>query len=223
MKKYYFLLFLISSASISFAQNQIGLLPQINVDFKAGKDWKVNSKLEGRQLFFQNPYPEGQSELEFERLDLEIVATKSLDAIHSFGGGYLIRRQDGLFLHRFIQQFSITQKLIGSRISHRLRTDQTLEKDEAVQSRLRYRFSWEKPLNGMELDPKEMYLKLNNEYLGILQDTKGNLEIRGLASLGFNLSDDTQIETGVDYRAESLINTKVVHKAFLNIGFYHSF
>src|SRR5690606_7744074 len=216
MKKYYFLLFLISSASISFAQNQIGLLPQLHVDFKAGKDWKVNSKLEGRQLFFQNPYPEGQSELGFERPELAVVATKSLDAIPSFGGGYLIRRQDGLFLHRFIQQFSITQKLIGSRISHRLRTDQTLEKDEAVQLRLRYRFSWEKPLNGMELDPKEMYLKLNNEYLGILQDTKGNLEIRGLASLGFNLSDDTQIETGVDYRAESLINTKVVHKGFLN-------
>lgn len=223
MKKYYLFLILIFCASICFAQNQIGLLPQINTDFKVGKGWKVNSKLEGRQLFFQNPYPEGESELEFERMDLELVATKSLDALHSLGGGYLIRRQDGLFIHRFIQQFSITQKLIGSRISHRIRTDQTLEKDEAVQLRLRYRFSWEKPLNGMELDPKEMYLKLNNEYLGILKDAKGNLEIRGLASLGFNLSDDTQIETGIDYRAETLINTKVVHKTFLNVGFYHSF
>src|SRR5690606_26582727 len=125
------------------------------------KYWKVNSKLEGRQIFFKNPYPEGESEFEFERADLEIVATRSLNT-GSIGGGYLIRRQDGNFIHRAIQQYSITQKLTALRISHRLRTDQTFEKDEDVQFRLRYRISFEKPLNGQEIDPKEFYLKFNN-------------------------------------------------------------
>jgi len=221
--KHYILFILLILSTSTYAQNQIGLLPQINADFKMGDGWKLNSKLEGRQLFFQNPFPEGQSELEFERLDLEIVATKSLNPANALGAGYLIRRQGGIFKHRFIQQFSITQKLLSSRLAHRIRTDQTLEEGEAVQLRLRYRIGWEKPLNGLELDPKEFYLKFSNEYLGSLQDQIGNLEIRGLASLGYNISDNNQLETGIDYRVEKLINSKSVHKAFLNIGFYHSF
>lgn len=207
----------------SFAQNQAGLIPQINSNFKIGEDWKVNAKLEGRQLFIQNPYPDDQNEAQFERLDAEFVATKSLDPLHALGGGYLIRRSARSFTHRFIQQYSITQRLFSSRISHRFRTDQTLEEDEAMQFRLRYRLSLEKPLNGLELDPGEFYLKLTNEYLGILQESKGNLEIRGLFSLGYDLSDKNQIETGVDYRLENVVDSNVTHKVFLSIGFYHSF
>src|SRR5690606_24441681 len=101
--------------------------------------------------------------------------------------------------------------------------DQTFEKDEDVQFRLRYRISFEKPLNGQEIDPKEFYLKFNNEYFGILKSSKGNLEIRALASLGYNISDKNKIETGIDYRAEDLIDSKTTHKVFLNIGWYHSF
>lgn len=217
------LIFLFAFTTLnSYAQNQIGLLPQINVDFKIGNDWKVNSKLEGRQLFFQNPFPEGENEAEFERMDLELVATKKLNQSGSIGGGYLIRRQDGKFLHRAIQQYSITQKLVALRLSHRFRTDQTFEKDEAAKFRLRYRISIEKPLNGQEIDPKEFYLKLNNEYFGSLKSSKANLEIRGLASLGYSLSDKNKIETGIDYRAEELIKAKTVHKLFLNIAWYYS-
>jgi len=206
----------------SYAQNQIGLLPQINADFKIGQDWKVNSKLEGRQIFFKNPFPDGEKESEFERMDLELVATRSLNT-GSIGGGYLIRRQDGKFLHRTIQQYSITQKFVALRLSHRFRTDQTFESDEPTKFRLRYRISLEKPLNGQEIDPKEFYLKFNNEYFGSLESSKGNLEIRGLASLGYNISDKNKFEVGADYRAEDLINSVVTHKLFLNIGWYHSF
>src|SRR5690606_33535803 len=122
--------------------------------------------------------------------------------------------------HRVIQQFSITQRLATSRLAHRFRTDQTFEKDEALQLRLRYRMSWEKALNGLEIDPKEFYLKLNNEYLGVLQDGEGNLEIRGLAAVGYIISDKNQIESGVDYRLENVIDPTPVHKAFLTLGFY---
>lgn len=207
----------------SLAQDQIGLIPHINADFKVGSNWKINSKLESRQLFFQNPFPENENEVEYERTELEFVATKSLDGLKAIGGGYLIRLTEGKFKHRLIQQYSITQKLLTSRISHRFRLDQTFEKKESTSYRIRYRISFEKPLNGLEIDPKEFYLKLNNEYLGSLQNAIGNLEIRALASIGYNLSDKNQIETGLDYRAEDLINSTVTHKLFLNIGWYHSF
>lgn len=205
------------------AQDQIGIIPQINVDFKVGGNWKVNSKLEGRQLFFQNPFPENESEWEYERTDLEVVATRSLDAVKAIGGGYLIRFTENKFKHRLIQQYSITQNLLTSRLSHRFRLDQTFERNEPTSYRARYRISFEKPLNGLEIDPKEFYLKLNNEYFGSLQDNIGNLEIRALASIGYNLSDKNQIEAGIDYRAEDLINSAVTQKLFLNIGWYHSF
>lgn len=222
--KYLLLIIILSyPPAICFAQNQTGIIPQINADFKISESWKMNTKVEGRQLLFQNPFPEGLNEIKFERLDLEFVAAKKLGAQNAVGGGYLLRRSNKSFTHRFIQQYSLTQKLIGSRLAHRIRTDQTLEKSKAVQLRLRYRLSWEKPLNGEEVDSKEFYLKLNNEYLGILQKAKTNLEIRGLASLGYNFSDLDQIETGIDYRLEKLLNKVPAHKTFLNVGFYHSF
>jgi hypothetical protein len=204
------------------AQNQVGLLPQINATFPLEKDWKINAKLEGRQIFFESE-SEGRNEQKFERADLELVATKTFSPAVTVGGGYMLRWSDAEFIHRIIQQITITQKLYSSRLSHRIRTDQTIEKDEAVQLRVRYRLSWEKPLNGLKVDPKEFYVKFNNEYLGILKDGKGDLEIRGLANLGYNISDDNKFESGVDYRIEHLIQKSGVHKVFLNIAFFHSF
>lgn len=223
MKLFFVCTLLICLGLKSYAQNEIGLIPQINSDFKIGKRWKVNSKLEGRQIFFKNPFPAGKHEKEFDRFDVELIATKSVDPLRAFGGGYLIRRSDNSFTHRFIQQYAITRKLLASRLSHRFRTDQTLEKDEYVQWRLRYRLSWEKPLNGFEIDPGEFYLKLNNEYLGILQDSTGDLEIRCLASVGYDISDKNKVETGVDYRVENLMTSDPTHRLFLSIGLYHSF
>lgn len=216
-------IFLTAVYANCFAQNEIGLIPQVNTNFKITDSWKVNTKMEGRQLFFQNPSPAGYNENEFERLDLEFVASKRLARQDAVGLGYLIRRSNSSFTHRFIQQYSITQKLPASRLAHRFRTDQTLEKNESLQFRLRYRISWEKPLNGQSADPREFYLKLNNEYLGILQNAEANLEIRGLASIGYNISSRNQIEGGIDYRLEELADARPVDKLFLNIGLYHSF
>lgn len=216
-----FLLFCLSLKA--YAQNEIGLIPQIISDFKIGSKWKVNSKLEGRQIFFKNPFPKGFNQKEFNRFDVELMATKSINSLQAWGGGYLIRRADNSFTHRFIQQYAITRRLPASRIAHRFRSDQTFVKDESIQFRLRYRLSWEKPLNGYELDPGEFYLKVNNEYLGILQDSKGDMEIRGLASLGYDISDKNKIETGIDYRVENVVTSKPTHRLFLSIGLYHSF
>jgi hypothetical protein len=223
LMKYYLILGLFMFiSSIASAQNQFGILPVINTTIKLQNDWKINSKLEGRQLLKQHPFPDDKNERIFERLDLEVVANKALNAANDVGLGYLIRREEGKYIQRFIQQYAYTQKLYSSRLSHRFRTDQTFEKDEAVQFRLRYRASWEKPLSGLQVDPKEFYLKLNNEYLGILQASKTNMEIRGLAVVGYTIDDDNRIETGADYRMEDVF-TQLRHKLFLNIGFYHNF
>lgn len=222
MKRYLILVLLTVMSLTASAQNQFGILPVINTTIKLKDDWKINSKLEGRQLLKQHPFPSDKNDRVFERLDLEVVANKALNSSNDVGLGYLIRRQEGEFIHRFIQQYAHTDKLYSSRLSHRFRTDQTFQKEEDVQFRLRYRASWEKPLSGLQVDSREFYLKLNNEYLGILQSSKTNLEIRGLASLGYTLGEDNRIETGADYRMEEIF-TELRHKLFLNIGFYHNF
>lgn len=223
MKNIILLIFLSFTGSQLFAQNQFGVIPQINASAGIGNDWKLNAKLEGRQLFYQHPFTEDRSKVEFKRADLELIASKTLSPEYALGGGYLIRSENGHLLHRIIQQFAMTQKLNSSRLVHRIRTDQTFEKSEAIQLRLRYRLSWEKPLSGLKADAGEFYLKLNNEYVGILQDKKGDLEIRGLANIGYNFSDENKIETGIDYRLEKVVSSTAVHKAFLNISFYQSF
>lgn len=222
MKRYIIFAFLSAFSSSLFSQNKAGLLSQINTDLGLGNDWKLNAKLEGRQLFFQQPVAAGKSEIAFERVDLELVANKSLSPTTAVGGGYLLRRSEEKFIHRFIQQFTVTQKLYSSRLSHRFRIDQTWEKNEAVQVRLRYRLSWEKPLSGLKVDAREFYLKINNEYLGLVQDGNGDLEIRGLANLGYSFSDKNKLESGLDYRVETIINT-AQHQLFLQVAFYHSF
>ena len=108
-------------------------------------------------------------------------------------------------------------------MSHRIRSDETLEKNEVIELRLRYRLSWEKPLSGLKVDAKEFYLKINNEYLGILQDGQGDLEIRGLATLGYNISDSKRVEAGIDYRIENLIQRTPLNRVFLTIAYFHNF
>ncbi|WP_231463842.1 DUF2490 domain-containing protein [Pedobacter sp. Leaf132] len=223
MMKEYLLLFLLSGLSlICSAQNQFGISPVINTSFKLKNDWNINSKLEGRQLLKQNPFPEDKKEQIFERLDLEVVLDKALNSSNDLGVGYLVRSEEGKFIHRFIQQYAYTKKLYSSQISHRFRIDQTLEDAKALQFRLRYRVSWEKPLSGLQVDSEEFYLKLNNEYLGVLQDSKTNMEIRGLAIVGYTIGKKNRIETGGDYRLEEIFGN-LTHKIFLNIGFYQNF
>lgn len=219
------MLLLLLFGQFSYAQNRFGMMPQINTDFKIGEFMKVNTKLENRFILYQNPYGDRGRRSEYERTDLELVLTGTNGALNNFGAGYLIRRNDadGSFSHRAIQQYSAAQEWGELLLAHRFRTDQTFENDEAVQYRLRYRVSVEKPLDGQRVDPREYYLKFNNEYLGSLQEGKGNLEIRLLSSLGYNHSDNDQIEVGFDYRAENLIGGSTENLLWLTVGWYHSF
>lgn len=207
------------------AQNRFGIMPQFNGSFKVGDLLKVNSKLENRFIFYQNPANDLGGRSEYERTDIELVAAASRGYLKNFGVGYLVRRTDidGKFLHRLIQQYSLGQKIGGLQFAHRFRTDQTFEKDEEVQYRLRYRISFEKPLSGLQVDPREYYLKFNNEYLGVLQARKTNLEIRLLTAIGYNHSEDDQIELGLDYRAENIIGNSTENLLWLTIGWYHKF
>lgn len=210
----------------AWAQNGYkgGIMFQLKPDFSFGKDWKLNTKLESRQLLFEglnkDPF---HTTFQYERSDLEMVLSKKTSPTGAVGGGYLIRLDEGKFTHRFIQQYSISQSAWGMRLGHRFRTDETFERDESTRYRLRYRISMEKPLNGQEIDPGELYLNINNEYFQTLQDRAYSLEIRAMAALGFNFSDQSKLETGLEYRIEDLFLNSNTQLLWLNVAWYVSF
>lgn len=208
-----------------FAQNRFGFAPQINTNFKIGTAWKVNSKIENRFVLYQNPIAEAGSRAGYESSGVEIVVARNRGRLKNLGAGYRIRwsDKDGSFLHRAMQQYSLGQKLNGIQLVHRFKSDQTFEKNEPTQYRLGYRIGIEKPLSGLRVDPEEFYLKVNNEYVGILTNAKGNLEIKLLAALGYNQSDNNQIEMGLDYRAKDLLGGGIGNQLWLKMGWYHSF
>lgn len=220
----FFLLLLPGIFGIAQDSYTIGFLPQLNTSFSLGDDWKLNAKLESRQFLFNGLFSQPvKPSLTYERSDLELVATKSLNSLRSVGGGYLLRQEGKKFIHRTIQQYAITQRYTSFRLAHRFRADQTFERNEAAIFRLRYRASLERALNGFAIDPKEFYLKINNEYLGWTQKHTSDLEIRALVALGYYFSDKKKLETGIDYRAEEIFSDETSHLFWLNVAFHLSF
>ena len=207
---------------VNAQQNYLsGTLTQINLNFSLPKNLKLNSKLESRQIFREKETGKPRiTGFNYERTDLHVILTKKLSADNTIGGGYLVRLEDGDFTHRLIQQFNHVRKLELASLAHRLVLDETFSKDEPVQIRLRYRLSVEKALNGRSVDPREFYLKLNNEYLGIIGTGKPDLEIRASAALGYNVSDDNKIELGLEYRVNEFYTAAKAQQLWVTIAWY---
>ena len=219
----YPLIFLMHFSGFSQASYRSGTLPQINLNFKVAKNWKLNTKLESRQIFFEkeSDRPES-SQFRYERTDLATVLTTKLSVDNTIGGGYLIRLEDGKFTHRLIQQFNNVRSFEWMSVAHRIVTDETFKTSDPTDFRLRYRLGLEKSLNGRHIDPKEFYAKFNNEYLGILSAGKTDVEIRGLFAIGYNATDNNKVELGAEYRVNEFNKSVRAQQFWITIGWFIS-
>jgi hypothetical protein len=200
-----------------------GTLTQANVNFKVLKNWKLNTKLESRQIFSEKePGLPATHRFRYERADLTMVLTTKISVDNTIGGGYLVRLEDNKFTHRLIQQFNNVRSFEWINVAHRIVTDETFSSSEPVDFRLRYRLGLEKPLNGRNIDPKEFYAKVNNEYLGIWSDSKADLEIRGLFAIGYNATDDNKVELGVEYRVNDFKEPVRAQQFWMTVGWFIS-
>lgn len=200
---------------------QFGALPSFNVNKKLKNNWYFNGKLESRQLFQQGEIGGNiDKSYTYVLTDLSVIAAKKVGLNSRIAGGYLSRFEDGALIHRFIQQYVIIQRLYGFRLAHRLMTDQTFSPVEDTELRLRYRITSEIPLNGASLDPKEFYLKVNNEYVNGVQGSEYDLEVRIVPLLGYDITDDFKIESGLDYRVNSFVNSHPRHTYWLTFNVF---
>jgi hypothetical protein len=205
------------------AQYRAGTLSQFNVNVKLAETWKLNTKLETRQIFSsKKPEEPASHRFDYERTDLHFVLTKKVTADNTLGGGYLVRLEGNSFTHRFIQQFNNVRKMAVLSVAHRIVADETFSRVNSPQFRLRYRLGLEMPLNGQQIDPGEFYGKVNNEYLGIFSNTDPDLEIRGLMALGYNASDHNKVELGLEYRVNEFNAPVKANQFWLTIAWYLS-
>lgn len=200
-----------------------GILPQINLNIPLSKEWRMNTKVESRQLFFEGKINKDfKTTYRYDLTDIAFIASRRTGANSSFGIGYMIRFRGNSVIHRFIQQYSTVKKYDQFRLGHRISTDQTIHENNAVQLRLRYRVGLEKPLSGKDVDSKEFYFKLNNEYLFSNQGSINDVELRLIPVLGYSFNDFNKFECGIDYRISKFISDDPVNQLWLNMGWFIS-
>jgi hypothetical protein len=223
-KTYLLLVFLgLLIVNVAKAQStyQFGALPSLNINNKFQNGWSLNSKVESRQLMKSGNF-NGNSNKEYKYVltDFSFIGAKKVGLNSRIAGGYLIRLRETEIFHRLIQQYTIVQKMNGFRLAHRFSSDQTFSNGEKPEFRLRYRITSEIPLNGESVDPKEFYIKLNNEYLNSWQGTDYDFEIRLAPLLGYDITDDNKIELGLDYRVNSFLNNGTRHSFWLSLNWF---
>lgn len=202
---------------------KLGFLPSVNMSFPVASGWKVNTKIELREVGIRGDAHVSETQLEFELLDLSAIVNKKFGSRNSIGVGYLVRIYKDETVHRSIQQFAFGSGHGVISIAHRVSADQTFRPSEHPEYRLRYRIGAEIPLNGESVDPREFYLKCTNEYLGILQSSDTDLEIRALGVVGFNINKNSKVEAGPEYRVSGFLNQKARHVVWLSLGSFLSF
>lgn len=209
---------LLSFSAKTQGQSSVLFLPSVNLNKKLEKDWSLNFKLESRQQIYS-----GSSAYEYLFTDVALAGSKKIGANTRIVGGYLFRMESGNVAHRAMQQFILVSKYGRFRCAHRIAMDQTFRQKDAPEFRLRYRLSSELPLNGTTLDPKELYLKLSNEYLGGIQAEQSDFEVRGLGFLGYTLTDKSKLEVGLDYRIDQFLEAPSRNRYFIRMNYYLSF
>jgi hypothetical protein len=218
------LLFSIGVTCVFSQENyRAGTLTQVNVNFSIPRGFKLNTKLESRQIFSEKQTgKEASKKFRYERTDLTLILTKKISADNSIGGGYMIRLEDGQFIHRLIQQFNSVRTFEIGTLAHRIVLDETFRSDKSPEIRLRYRLGLERALNGRSSDPGEFYIKFNNEYLGLFTTDNTDLEIRASAALGFKARDHNKIELGFEYRVNEFYTDTKAQQFWVTIAWFLS-
>ncbi len=199
-----------------------GILPEITITHKVSDRVKLTTKVESMQRIFSSTTDEPFS-YSYLRTDIQLFGAYKLNPFWEISAGYQYRfAEAGPDSQRSIQQAGFTQKKSSYRILHRFRTDQTWIKDQASLFRFRYRPTLELPLNGQSIDPGETYCLIADEVLYGFRGKNHGLENRIVISFGKMFSDRSKVETGLDYRADQLLENAQRHDLWLRLAWFYT-
>lgn len=226
MRKWHYIwlsLILLCVESQAQHRYRLGLLPQINLNEQIASGWKINAKIESRQLLKKGHFGQpANKQLQYERTDISTLIAKKTGANSSLAAGLMIRFQEDQLIQRTIQQYAVVRRHAGYRLGHRFSTDQTFAPQTTALYRFRYRIGADVSLNGESVDPREFYFKVTNEYLGVFQGNHADIEIRLSPTLGYAYTDNNKAELGLDYRADAIRAENFRSSFWIIFGWYVS-
>lgn len=178
------------------------------------KNYSINFALRSRYFLYNN------AEILYKQQQIDIVhfSTFKLTYNHDFSLGLQYRNRawfnSNLNELRTTQQFNYNKKKQNIRYGHRFRAEQRFLETKTI-FRQRYRFALDLPLNGKKLDVGEAYLVGALESLLSLSkvDTP-EIDQRTTFLIGFQINEKIKLETGLEYRLETL-NIKTEHNMFV--------
>ena len=168
------------------------------------KAYSINFALSSRAFVFTDD----DLTYRMRQLQLSHFSTLKLDLRHSIGLGLMYRNRDAF--EASSNEIRLTQQLNRKtvsrtwRLGHRFRSEQRFY-DDYIEFRFRYRFAMDVPLQGLKLDVGETYLVITNE--GLLTNSnriKPEIEYRFSPSVGVLLTEDLNIEFGLELRLDKL-------------------
>lgn len=179
------------------------------INHNVSKPYSVNFALKSRYYLYQDAV----FRLEQRQLDVVHFSTLKLNYKYSISFGLQYRNRDifsdGSNEFRTTQQLNYLKQPFGLRFGHRFRTEQRFLDTQTIY-RQRYRFAVDFPLNGEKLDIGEAYFVVSVEALLSLSNISApELDQRTTAQIGWQLTENLKLQTGLEYRLEALnINTQ---------------
>lgn len=206
---------------VSHAQKstEMGILPRITTITKLSEKVSLSNIAETRYFFFDKQ-ADPKRHFTYELTDFSAFFDFNTSAKTKFVLAYTIRLEPFTQSHRFIQQFKIANNFSSFALKHRFGIDQTFNKHEFAVFRARYRLNFIKPLKGKTLDNKEFYLKQGIEFVGELEQKIGDLEIRILPKIGYQINENNTIEGGLDYRFSNFIKNDIENVLWYNMAWF---
>ena len=221
-KKVTLILISIFYSFIPFAQESqvVGFMPQLNINYDINPLYALNFQVETRESVYRKSSNIEKTNYESVLQDLSLIGSRKIGLDNKLAAGYLVRIIDDVIVHRSIQQFSMITRGRNLRIAHRIAMDQSFSEITSPRFRIRYRITPEIPLSGTNVDAREVYLKVNNEYLNGLRSGVYELEIRLDPMLGYVITDRNKVEVGPTIRYSSEFNGSIEAGYWFKVGWY---
>ena len=188
--------------------------------------WKASDRVAYvTKLSMFNNVGEFDNRTGLEFLEPQFVMSYSISTRLKVGGGYYYRWSEPLrsgyrYEHRLLQQVGYVSYIGDRRLAHRLRLEQRI-RSSSYQNRLRYRLSYDFPLEGERLDPGEQYVILKNELMTAFNASEADAENRVTAGLGWFVSNRYKFELNLQYRTQDIFSGDgISHMLLAGTSFY---
>ncbi|MBD3615559.1 MAG: DUF2490 domain-containing protein [Gracilimonas sp.] len=141
------------------------------------------------------------------------------------GGGYYYRNSTPFlpgyqYEHRFLEQIGFISFIGDKRIAHRLRAEQRV-RSSSYQNRIRYRISYDFPLEGEKLDAGEKYFIVKNEMMSAFNKDAADAENRADIGLGWYFNEKQKFELGLQYRTQDIFSDSgISHLILIRTSYY---